>query len=139
MRWEIGDGNPNSFLYLRAVYLCVGGVFMRPPELAPIFLGTFFFSFFFFLLRILIGFWVRELRIGDLVFFLEVKCFGVSYFKVGFHIGVFFISGRSRIFSYVRTIDFFVFLGCMILGFKNFLSWKVHSPIVMSGFVSAHI
>ena len=60
MRWEIGDGNPNSFLYLRVVFLCVGGVFMRPPELVPIFLGTFF------LLHILIEFWARKFGIGDL-------------------------------------------------------------------------
>lgn len=40
MRWEMGDGNPNSLLHLRAVNLCVGGVFMKPPELVPVFLDN---------------------------------------------------------------------------------------------------
>ena len=83
MRWEIGDGNPNSLLHLRAVNLCVGGVFMKPPELVPIFLGTFF---------AMNPSWVLDERIWDWKFGVFLLWFSIFFFWwvscwVCFHFG----------------------------------------------------
>lgn len=92
MRWEIGDGNPNSLLHLRAVNLCVGGVFMKPPELVPIFLGTFF---------AMNPSWVLDERIWDWKFGVFLLWFS-NFFFGGFRVGCVFISGLSRILGNLR-------------------------------------